>query len=75
MTHHGSAASNQVKALDTEFIDGFALVGAPTRCSERILELVELGLDRLHLWTASADTEAGRESYSMAVDKVLAKVR
>jgi 5,10-methylenetetrahydromethanopterin reductase len=74
MTNHGSAASSQVKALDTEFIDGFALVGDPARCVDRIQEIIELGVERLHLWTPAIATQEGRESYQLSVDKVLPKL-
>ena len=72
MTNHGSTAANQIKALDTEFIDGFALVGDPARCVDRLHEIIELGVDRLHLWTSTTETELGRESYALAAGKVLA---
>jgi 5,10-methylenetetrahydromethanopterin reductase len=71
MTNHGSAISSQVKALDAEFIDGFALVGDPARCVDRIKEIIELGVERLHLWTPAIATREGRESYQLSVEKVL----
>ena len=75
MTSHGSGASAQVQALDTQFIDEFALGGDPARCLERLEEIVDLGLDRLHLWTPSAESERGAESYQLVVDEILPGLR
>lgn len=75
MTSHGSAASAQSKALDTQFIDEFALGGDPTHCLERLEEIIGLGLDKLHLWTASTESEKGAESYQLVADEILPKLQ
>lgn len=75
MTHHGQTAAAQVKVLDEEYIDEFALVGDPAKIVDRVHAIMDLGIDRLHLWTAPTEVEAGRESYKLSVDKVLAKLK
>ena len=75
MSNHGQAVSSQVKALDSDFIETFALIGEPDECVDRLLSLVDLGLTRLHLWTAATDSAVGAESYQIVVDQVLPKLR
>ena len=65
MTTHGAGGSPQTKVLDTDFIDEFALGGDPAICVERIEEILSLGFDRLHLWTAANETTKGGESYQL----------
>ena len=50
--------------------DEFALVGRPEHCSERLEELVEMGIDLFHFWTADSDGKAG-ESYRSVVEELL----
>src|SRR5581483_10102776 len=47
MRAHTRADSPQAAQLDDAFVDQFGIVGAPSYCVERLLELGELGLDRL----------------------------
>jgi 5,10-methylenetetrahydromethanopterin reductase len=73
MTKHGDAAGSHSQVLDADYIDGFALVGDPDRCAERICELVDIGIERFNFWTADTEGKAG-ESYNLAVSAVLPKV-
>ncbi|MDT2008021.1 LLM class flavin-dependent oxidoreductase [Rhodococcus opacus] len=73
MTKHGDAAGSHSQVLDADYIDGFALVGDPDRCAERICELVDIGIERFNFWTADTEGKAG-ESYDLAVSAVLPKV-
>ncbi|MCU1376319.1 MAG: hypothetical protein JWO68_3605 [Actinomycetia bacterium] len=73
MNHHGGRG-RQVDVLTDEFIDDFAIVGPPARCIERIIELVELGLDHVML-AAPRDDLDGRAGYRRVVEDVLPGVR
>jgi len=49
MTKHGEAISNQKlggATLSWDFVQRFAIVGAPEHCTERLLELAALGVER-----------------------------
>jgi 5,10-methylenetetrahydromethanopterin reductase len=70
MKSHGSAASEQARALDPDFIDDFGLVGDPQRCHDKMLEIRDLGIDRLILWTGGSEGKAG-ESYRAAVEEMV----
>ena len=59
MSKHGRGEGRQADAVDAEFIDDFALVGDPSRCVDRLHEIIDLGLDRLHLWTGRSEGDAG----------------
>jgi 5,10-methylenetetrahydromethanopterin reductase len=76
MNHHGGSGA-QVDVLTDDFIDGFAIVGPPSRCIERIVELAELGID--HLMLASpmhdADPEDKRIGYQRLIEEVIPGVR
>jgi 5,10-methylenetetrahydromethanopterin reductase len=74
MAHHGVGGA-QASVMDAEFIDAFALVGPPSRCAERLEEIIGLGVERLWLGTALARSELGAESYQMSVEEVLPAVR
>lgn len=74
MKNHGANISKQTQALDPDFIEKFGLVGDPQRCVERLLEISELGIDKLILWTADSNGRPG-ESYTCAVEDVLPKIR
>ena len=73
MGKHGDSGSRQSQAVDADFIDQFGLVGDPQRCADRILEIIDLGIDKLVLWTADTEGRPG-ESYQLAAHEVLPKV-
>src|SRR3954471_16821842 len=50
---HLSNKAPQTAALNPEFVDRFAIVGAPDRCAARVRELAALGLDRFVITGAS----------------------
>lgn len=62
MTHHGEPNSSQTSVMTTEFIDRFGIVGDAGACQQRLVELAELGLDRLYLLTQTPGT---REVYPL----------
>jgi 5,10-methylenetetrahydromethanopterin reductase len=70
MKSHGSTTSEQARTLDPEFIDNFGLVGEPQGCLDRMLEIRDLGIDRLILWTGGSEGKAG-ESYRTAVEELV----
>ena len=75
MRSHGSGAAKQSQAVDADFIDTFALVGEPARCVDRLAEIIELGLDRVNLWTAVSTEGEAAESYRLAAERVLPLVK
>ena len=40
-------SAEHAQVLPDEFIERFAVIGPPARCTARLQELVDLGLDRL----------------------------
>jgi 5,10-methylenetetrahydromethanopterin reductase len=76
MNHHGGHGS-QVDALTDDFIDTYAIVGSAARCVERILELVDLGIDHLMLSPPLGDASEAdrRDGYQRVIDEVLPRVR
>ena len=73
MGKHGDNAAKQSQALDADFIDQFGLVGDPQGCVDRILEIIDLGIDKLIFWTADTEGRPG-ESYQLAAGDVMPKV-
>jgi 5,10-methylenetetrahydromethanopterin reductase len=76
MNQHGGLG-DQVDALTDEFVDTYAIVGPPSRCAERILELSELGIDAVMLAPPQGDASDDdiRDGYRMLVDEVFPLVR
>jgi 5,10-methylenetetrahydromethanopterin reductase len=74
MAHHGTGGE-QSRMMDPAFIEKFALVGPPSRCAERLEEIVGLGIERMWTGTALTRSELGAESYQMSVEEVLPAVR
>ena len=76
MNHHGGSG-DQVNVLTDEFIDAYAIVGPPSACVERILQLVEIGIDALMLAPPQGDASPDdiRDGYRLLVDEVIPKVR
>jgi len=60
-------------ALNAEFVDRFAIVGAPDACARRLGELVDLGLERFVITGASfgADGELRRQSEQLLTGELL----
>jgi 5,10-methylenetetrahydromethanopterin reductase len=74
---HLSARARHNDALRPEFVDRFAVVGAPDRCVERLRELAHLGLDRFVITGASlrADRDHARTAEQLLTRDVLPAVR
>jgi 5,10-methylenetetrahydromethanopterin reductase len=49
MTHHGETNTAQTAIVPDDFLDRYAVVGSADTCIERLLGLVDLGLDHLVL--------------------------
>ncbi|MCU1496474.1 MAG: Luciferase-like, subgroup [Acidimicrobiales bacterium] len=77
MNQHGSATSPQAAALTDEVIDAFAIAGPAGYCAERLLELRELGVEKLHLRLGGVGLDAGdiEAARRRLVDDVLPKIR
>jgi 5,10-methylenetetrahydromethanopterin reductase len=73
MTRHTQVGSPQAATLTPEFIDRFAIVGAPTSCVRRLEELVALGLDKLIVTgpTLGADPAEARAAIERFAAEVL----
>jgi 5,10-methylenetetrahydromethanopterin reductase len=65
------------RVLPDEFIDRFAVVGAPDECARRLRELTSLGLERLVIVgpTIDADPAAARDSRRLMVDELVPALR
>jgi 5,10-methylenetetrahydromethanopterin reductase len=76
MNSHGGFG-DQVDALTDEFVDSYAIVGPPSRCVERVLELASLGIDAIMLAPPHGDASEDdiRDGYRMLVGEVLPGVR
>ena len=76
MNKHGGSGA-QIDVLTDEFIDNFAIVGPPSRCVERILELTELGLDHIMLAPPQGDAadDDKTEGYRRLIEEVLPQLR
>ena len=62
---HGRADAPHAQALDHEFIDWFAVCGSAPEVTERLRELVDLGLD--HLYFVGAMRPGSREAFAAEV--------
>ena len=73
MNSHTRADSQQASVLTPEFVDSYAIVGAPETCIDRIGALSRLGLDKLIFVGATMGTnrETAAESDALIRDEVL----
>ena len=73
MNSHTRADSQQASVLTPDFVDSYAIVGAPETCIERIGALNRLGLDKLIFVGATMGTnrETASESDALIRDEVL----
>jgi len=76
MNQHGGSGE-QVNVLTDEFIDSFAIVGSPSACVDRILQLTEIGIDALMLAPPQGDADPDdiRDGYRLLINDVIPKVR
>ena len=67
MDLHGQEGGRQISALTDDFMDGYAIVGVPGYCADRLIELEELGVTKFGIVgpnfarsTAEAEAAAAR---------------
>ena len=77
MTRHTQVGSPQAATLTHEFIDRFGIVGTPDECARRLVELVDLGLDKLIVTgpTLGADPGEARAALERFAAEVLPAMR
>ncbi len=77
MAHHGLNAASHANYLTDEFIERFAIIGAPERCFERLQALISLGLDRLIVVGPSRDCDPNvrAESGRLLTHEILPALR
>ena len=74
---HLSNAAAHTAALKPEFVDRFAIVGAPEACARRLRELAALGLERFVITGASfrSDREHARTAAELMTQELLPLLR
>jgi 5,10-methylenetetrahydromethanopterin reductase len=74
---HLSNAAAHTAALKPEFVDRFAIVGAPEACARRLHELAALGLERFVITGASfrSDREHARTAAELMTQELLPLLR
>jgi 5,10-methylenetetrahydromethanopterin reductase len=77
MSQHFRYGSPQSKLLDDRMIDSFAIAGPPTYCTERISELLDLGLTKIILKhdVPGVDPEVLKTSHRLLTETVLPALR
>jgi 5,10-methylenetetrahydromethanopterin reductase len=67
--HHGLEHAAQAEALPEDFLRRFCVIGSPDKCTERLCQLVDLGLSHLVIVGGSRDIDVGvreRSDYLVA---------
>lgn len=74
---HGQGAAAHARALEDDFVDRFAVVGGEEEVAERLLELGELGLERVVVVPGSLDADPAvvRESNERFAAGVLPRLK
>jgi hypothetical protein len=77
MSEHFRYGSPQSRQLDDDMIDSFSIAGPPSRCIERIGELIELGLTKIILKSEAPGVDAATDQSSrrLLTDSVLPALR
>jgi 5,10-methylenetetrahydromethanopterin reductase len=77
MNRHFTYDSPQSRDLPDDVIDAYGVAGPPAYCTERLGELIELGLTKLVLLggAINADREAERQSRALLASEVLPALR
>jgi 5,10-methylenetetrahydromethanopterin reductase len=71
-TDHGKVVGG---AIDEGFVDRFAITGTPDQCTERLLELVELGIERFICVGPGIHPEAAAPGRTLFASEVIPQVR
>ncbi len=72
MHQHTRAGSPQAGKLTSDFVDRFGIVGSRQHCIDRLMELVELGIDRFIV--VGPSIEVDREQAKAAAQRFIADV-
>jgi 5,10-methylenetetrahydromethanopterin reductase len=56
--HHGLEHAFQAEAIPADFLSRFCIIGAPDHCTERLCQLVEIGLTHLVIVGGSREIDA-----------------
>jgi 5,10-methylenetetrahydromethanopterin reductase len=77
MNEHSRAGSAQAATIPVEFARRFAIMGGAQECTERLLEVLEMGVTRLVIVrpTAGADPGMAREAEQAFVHEVMPVLR
>ena len=77
MHHHFTHGSPQSRDLPPELVDSFGIAGPPSYCVDRLIQMIDLGLDKLVLLGGGIgmNREAARDSRRMLAEQVLPKLR
>lgn len=79
MTKHAERATDHGKvvggAIDGDFIDRFAVTGPPDECARRLLELVDVGVERFIVVGPGIHPEAAAPGRTLFASEVIPAVR
>jgi 5,10-methylenetetrahydromethanopterin reductase len=56
--HHGLEHASQAEAIPADFLSRFCIIGSPDYCTERLRQLVEIGLTHLVIVGGSREIDA-----------------
>lgn len=75
--HHLQNSADHSSVIGDDFVDRFGVVGGAEHCVDRLVALVELGLERLVITgaTIDADRDAARVAARLTRDEVLPALR
>jgi 5,10-methylenetetrahydromethanopterin reductase len=76
-SRHARSGASHVAFIDDDFVERFGVVGSPERCTERLAELVRLGLDRIVIVGPAPDSPPvlAEEARALLVSSVLPELR
>jgi 5,10-methylenetetrahydromethanopterin reductase len=77
MNRHGDLSHDKIKGatLTWDFVQRFAIVGPPDHCTERLLQLASLGIERFVIVGPGFHPESGPTGRSLFVSEVMPAVR
>jgi 5,10-methylenetetrahydromethanopterin reductase len=75
--HHGLEHASQAEAIPADFLSRFCIIGSPDHCTERLCQLVEIGLTHLVIVGGSREIDAAARERSdhLVAREVLPAVR